>query len=90
MFGSLCSVFTVLIADTWYHLGIAKIYRKKGRSKVTGYIELEIVPGGKYDIIFLDTIIRSAHILPPTPKNPRFIVQDLYDADSYLRLLHVK
>lgn len=90
LFAKLSAIFTVNVQDTWHHLGITRNYRKKGRDKITGYIELNDVKEDEYEIIFLDAIIRSAHILPPTVHNPRLVVQDLRDPDTYLRLIDVK
>ena len=63
------------------------MYKKKGRNKDTGYIELDGPPEGRFDFYFLESVIRSVHILPPTTNNCRYVVQDLYDGDMYLRLL---
>ena len=65
-------------------LAIASVYTSVGRNKVTDYIELK--RSSTPDIVFIDSIVRACHILPPTATNPRYTVQDLLDGDMYLRL----
>lgn len=90
IFAKMYALFMLRIGDTWYHLGIVRKYRKKGRNKITGYIELWDAREGEYEIIFIDSIVRYAHILPATSTNKFLVVQDLYDPDMYLRLIDVK
>jgi hypothetical protein len=66
---------------------VARTYKEKGRNTVTGYIELDGPSDGRFDFYFLDSVIRSVHILPPTDSNSRYVVRDLYDGDMYLRLI---
>ena len=80
-------MFSILLADRTLRIIIGRTYKKKGRNKVTGYIELDKAPEGRYDFYFLESVIRTVHILPPTDSNCRYIVQDLYDGDMYLRLV---
>ena len=70
-------------------MAIVKPFAQKPRNKITGYIELE-AKDGYFKFCFIESIIRTVHILPPTPHNYRFVVQDLTDGDIYLRLLHFK
>jgi len=45
---------------------------------------------GCFDLCFVESVVRVAHILPPTRYTTRSVVQDLYDGDMYLRLLHIR
>ena len=80
-------MFTLCLAEQTFRILIAQTYKKRGRNKVTGYIELDTPPDGTFDFYFLESIIHSVHILPPTSSNSRYIIQDLYDGDVYLRLI---
>jgi len=80
-------MFSIRIAERTFRLAIAQTYKKRGRNKITGYIELDGPSEGRFDFYFLESIIRSTHILPPTSTNSRYVVQDLYDGDMYLRLI---
>jgi len=80
-------MFSVHLVDQVFRIILAKTYKKRGRNKVTGYIELDAPPNRSFDFYFLDSVIRSVHILPPTSSNSRYVVQDLYDGDMYLRLI---
>jgi len=82
-------LFSVHVDNTTFALAIVKAFTRKPRNKITGYIELEEVEG-KLEFCFIESIIRTVHILPPTPHNHRFVVQDLTDGDIYLRLSHLK
>jgi len=80
-------MFSIRLVDKVFRIIIAKTYKRKGRNKVTGYIELDAPPNKSFDFYFLDSVICSVHILPPTSSNGRYVVQDLYDGDMYLRLI---
>ena len=80
-------MFSMRLADQAFRIILARTYKKKGRNDVTGYIELDAAPERSFDFYFLDSVIRSVHILPPTSSNSRYVVQDLYDGDMYLRLI---
>lgn len=80
-------MFTISLAEQMFRIIVARTYKKRGRNGITGYIELEGPPDGSFDFYFLDSVIRSVHILPPTNNNTRYVVQDLYDGDMYLRLI---
>ena len=80
----------ISIADEWRRLAVVRIYGRKRRNKITGYIELLDPKDGCFDLCFVESFIRIAHILPPTRHNGRSTVQDLYDADMYLRLHHIQ
>ena len=80
-------MFTIRLAGRTFRIIVARTFKKRGRNKMTGYIELDRLPDGSFDLYFLDSVIRSVHILPPTDGNDRYVVQDLYDGDMYLRLI---
>lgn len=80
-------MFSTCLADRAFRIIIARTYKKRGRNKITGHIELDGPPDGSFDFYFLDSVIRSIHILPPTNSNTRYVVQDLHDGDMYLRLI---
>ena len=88
-FAEVHGLFSVCIDNTTFGVAIIKSFTRKPRNKITGYIELE-VKEGVFDFCFVESIIRTVHILPPTPHNHRFVVQDLTDGDMYLRLAHFK
>lgn len=80
-------MFSICVAKRTFRIVVAQTYKKRGRNKITGYIELDGPPDGSFDLYFLDSVICSVHILPPTSSNNRYVVQDLYDGDIYLRLI---
>ena len=80
----------ILIAQEWRRLAIVRTYERRQRNKVTGYIELIAPKAGCFDLCFAESIIRIAHILPPTCHTTRSVIQDLYDGDMYLRLHHIQ
>lgn len=80
-------MFDILLADRVFRIIMARTYKKRGRNKFTGYIELDGPSSGSFDFYFLESVIRSVHILPPTNSNKRYTVQDLHDGDMYLRLI---
>lgn len=80
-------MFSIRLAERTFQIIVARTYKKRGRNKITGYIELDGPPDGCFDFYFLESVIRSVHILPPTSTNSRHVVQDLYDGDMYLRLI---
>ena len=86
IFCQVCAIFLISVANEWYRLAVVRIYERKRRNKLTGHIELVPPRDGYFDLCFVDSIVRIAHILPPTSHTPRSIVQDLYDGDMYLRL----
>ncbi|KAF7796307.1 hypothetical protein EIP86_007484 [Pleurotus ostreatoroseus] len=88
MFTELVGVFTIKIADTTHQIGITRLYRQLARHRFTQHIELEKLQ--EYDFVFMDSVIRAAHIIPPTVYYARSVVQDLVDGDMYLRLLKTK
>ena len=79
-------MFSIHFADHTFRIIIGCTYKKKGRNRVTGYIELDGASEGNFDFYFLESVIQAVHILPPTSSNRRYVVQDLYDGDMYLRL----
>jgi hypothetical protein len=86
IFVEVCAMFSTRVADQTFRIIIGRTYKKKGRNKVTGYIELDRAPEATFDFYFLESVIRTVHVLPPTKSNHRYVVQDLYDGDMYLRL----
>jgi len=81
-------MFSTQLAGQTFRIIIAQTYKKQSsRNLITGYIELDGPPDGSFDFYFLDSVIRAVHILLPTSSNNRYIVQDLYDGDMYLRLI---
>ena len=88
-FARVLGLFSLSHHDKTYGLAILQPFIRKHRNKVTGYIELEEVSMEWYELCFIESIIRAVHILPPTPKNHRFIVQDLVDGDAYLRFIGI-
>ena len=63
-------MFNILLADQVFRIIMAWTYKKQGRNKVTGYIELDgLVSNGSFDFYFLESVIHSVHILPPTNSN---------------------
>ena len=89
-FAKVCSLFSVCIDSTTFQVAIVKPLTRKPRNKITGYIELEEAKEGYFEFCFIESIIRTVHIIPPTPHNHWFVAQDLTDGDIYLRLLHFK
>lgn len=89
-FAKVCALFSVAIDSKAFGVAIIKPFTRKPRNKLTGYIELEGPKEGYFEFCLLESIIRTVHILPPTPHNHRFVVQDLTDGDIYLRLVHLK
>ena len=89
-FAEVHSLFSVCVDDTTFGVAIVKPFTRKPRNKTTGYIELEAAKEGNFEFCFIESTIRTVHILPPTPHNPLFVVQDLTDGDVYLHLSHLK
>jgi hypothetical protein len=89
-FAEVHSLFSVSIDGITFRVAIVKPFTRKPRNKITGYIELEEPKEGTFEFCFIESIIRTVHILPPTPHNHWYVVQDLTDGDIYLRLLHFK
>jgi hypothetical protein len=76
--------FSVRFSTMTYRVALVHRYQYMGRHQSSGYIELE--DGVDFDFVFVDTIIRSVHILPPSTYNPHFTIQDLQSPDIHLRL----
>lgn len=90
VFCQVCAIFMVLIGHEWHRLAVLRVYERKRRNKTTGHIELVAPKDGCFDLCFVESIIRIAHILPPTCHTTHPVVQDLYDGDMYLRLHHIR
>ena len=86
-FVQVCAMFSIRLVGQTFRILVARTYKKKCRNKVTGYIELDAAPDETFDFYFLESMIRSIHILPPTSSSSSYIVQDLHDGDMYLRLI---
>ena len=80
----------ISVACEWHRLAVVRIYEQKRRNKVTGHIELVAAKDGCFNLCFIESVVRIAHILPPTSHTARSVVQDLYDSDMYLRLHHIQ
>lgn len=89
VFCQVCALFMILVAGEWHRVAVVRIYEQKRRNKTTGHIEILTPKDGSFDLCFVESTIRIAHILPPTRHTTRSIVQDLYDGDMYLRLHHI-
>lgn len=79
-------MFSIHLSGQAFRIIIGRTYKKRGQNKVTGYIELDGAPEGCFDFYFLESIIRTVHILPPMNGGCRYTVQDLCDGDLFLRL----
>jgi len=86
-FAQVLSLFSVSHSNHIYGLSILSPFTQKHRNKLTGFIELEEAAEGEYEFCFIDSLILTVNILPPTPTNKQSIVQDLVDGDTYLRLI---
>lgn len=86
-FAEVRSLFSISVNNTTFGVAIIKPFTRKPRNKITGYIELE-KKREQFEFCFIESFIRTVHILPPTPHNHHFVVQDLTDGDIYLRLAH--
>ena len=89
-FCQVCAIFMISIAHEWYRLAVVRIYEQKRRNKITGHIELVAPKDRRFELCFVESVVRIAHILPPTRHTACSIVQDLYDSDMYLRLHHIQ
>ena len=90
VFCQICALFMISVAHDWHRLAVVRIYEQKRRNKVTGHIELVAPKDRVFDLCFVESLVRIAHILPPTDDTARSIVQDLYDGDMYLRLHRIQ
>ena len=90
VFCQVCAIFMISIAQEWRRLAVVRTYERKRRNRMTGCIELIAPKEGHFDLCFVESVIRIAHILPPTRHTTRSVVQDLYDGDMYLRLHHIQ
>lgn len=84
VFCQVCAIFLISIKGEWYCLAVVRIYKQKQWNKITGHIELITPKARCFDLCFVNSIVRVAHILPPTSHIPCSVVQDLYDSDMYL------
>ena len=89
-FAEVHSLFSVSADDTTFGIAIIKPFTQKPQNKIVGYIELEETKEGSFEFCFIESIIQTVHILPPTLHNHWFTVQDLTDGDIYLHLSHFK
>ena len=80
-------MFSLRLVGRVFRILVARTYKKRSRNKITGYIELSGPPDKCFNFYFLESVVRSVHILPPTSSSSSYIVQDLYDGDMYLRLI---
>ena len=89
-FAEVHGLFSICIDNMTFGVAIVKPFTRKPRNKITSYIELEEAKEGYFEFCFIESIIRTVHILPPTPHNSLFVVQDLTDGDIFLRLAHFR
>jgi hypothetical protein len=87
-FVKVMAYFTVEVSSTTYRVALVHRYRSVGRHASSEYIRLK--DDGNMDFIFVDTIIRSVQLIPPSTYNPYFTVQDMQSPDIHLRLLSVQ
>ena len=73
-FVQVCVMFSICVAERTFWILVAQTYKKWGRNGTTGYIELDGPPNRSFDFYFLDSVIRSVHILPPTNGNSRYVL----------------
>jgi hypothetical protein len=76
--------FTIHLLPATYRVALVRRFRFVGRHPDSDYIQLAAID--HFDFVFIDTIIRMVHILPPSTYNPHFTVQDLQNPDIHLRL----
>ncbi len=86
-FAQIDVIFSLNVQGTVYQIGIVCTFKYLGRHCLSEYIKLE--KERDYTFIFLDSVIRAAHILPPTIFYSCSTVQDLVDGDMYLRLINM-
>ena len=76
--------FTIHLSSRTYRVALVRRFRSVGRHPASDYIQL--ADANHFDFVFIDTIIRMVHIIPPSTYNPNFTVQDLQSPDIHLRL----
>ena len=90
VFCQLCAIFMISIGEKWHRLAVVRTYERRQWNRTTGCIELTAPKAGCFDLCFVESVIRVAHILPLTRYTKHSVVQDLYDGDMYLRLHHIQ
>jgi hypothetical protein len=83
-FVKIYGLFSVRLSSMTYRIALIHHFRFVGRHPSSEYIELQ--DGNDFGFIFVDTIIRALHILPPSTYNHHYTVQDLQSPDMHLRL----
>ena len=81
-FGQVYALFEVTVQTRKLALAYVQRFKTLGRSSVSGYIELQ---KASVDFVEIDAVERGCELMPPSPSNPRWTVQDLRP-DMYLRL----
>lgn len=87
MFGQVYFLFVLPLGSQQLQIVVVKEFKTlRPQNRITSYIELDVPNLEPFQFIWQDSIIRVTHVMPPTPDNPRYVVQDLFDGDMYLRL----
>ncbi|KAL1689775.1 hypothetical protein GGG16DRAFT_114767 [Schizophyllum commune] len=81
-FGQVYALFEVTVQTRKLALAYVQRFKTLGRSSVSGYIELQ---KASVDFVEIDAVERGCELMPPSPHNSRWTVQDLRP-DMYLRL----
>lgn len=76
--------YTVSVHPAIYRIALVHNYKSTGRHPSSDYIQLKDQRSTNF--VLVDTILRAAHVLPPSTFNSAFTVQDLTSPDMYLRL----
>lgn len=87
-FAQLLYLFSFVWHGTFHSISFVRTHYRFKRSKLSRYIELTD-RDGHCEFMLADSLIRHAHVVPPTRTRLQPAVQDLKN-DLYLRLRHVK
>jgi hypothetical protein len=83
-FASILALFTLHTLTIDLCVALICRYHSVGRHSSSDYIQLQDV--NQIDFIFVDSIVRAVHILPPSTYNPFLTVQDISSPDIHLCL----
>lgn len=87
-FAEIRAMFSTKINDSEVQVLVVHMFQTLGRNKSSQYIEVRKLDG--FDFILADSVVRACHIIHPTVYNSVYTVQDLVDADMFLRLADIK